>query len=611
MIDDRRRVQPAEAIRTLVFFGLFFVYVWLWVQTALIHSCGTITNFPVFQTGRAFFREAVPTPGGLVHYVSALLSQLFALSWAGAAVITLHAWALAACTGYFLRAAGLPGHHLLRFVPALLILAAYARYSYHLPLFMGALASIVFACLYVALTSRPVAGQAGWAVAAYLVLGAVLYVIGAAAFLPFAALCVAYELRSRRWGRIGLYAVTAALLPYLLGVLVFRISLPNAYTELLPVSWRVVGWPARERMVATVYAAYLFPILGALVGSVPVRAYLPAVTRREKPIQGRKNEDNASRRRYKLRWVLGSLVLFAAGGAVAVFTPNRSERAMLQVHRYACRRMWPEVLAAASHCPDDRYVMNAVDRALYHTGRLGRDMFLYPQRPDHLLVTGEDQVLWYWHAFDTLIDLGLLNLAEKNLTECVESFGAQPALLERLATVSRAKGRPEVARIWSAARQKAFSFIRHDEDSQAAPATVQPLTKNYVAQFYSQEVLLAALVESGAKNRMAFEYLMAWYMLTGQLGKLVQQVERLAEFGFTEIPPLWQEAILIYAYGTRKPVDLHGLTIHPEMQRRIEHFSSVVNRHGRNRDAAAAELARDYRGSYFLYYFNTILAARR
>jgi hypothetical protein len=193
----------------------------------------------------------------------------------------------------------------------------------------------------------------------------------------------------------------------------------------------------------------------------------------------------------------------------------------------------------------------------------------------------------------------------------VESFGAQPALLERLATVSRAKGRPEVARIWSAARQKAFSFIRHDEDSQAAPATVQPLTKNYVAQFYSQEVLLAALVESGAKNRMAFEYLMAWYMLTGQLGKLVQQVERLAEFGFTEIPPLWQEAILIYAYGTRKPVDLHGLTIHPEMQRRIEHFSSVVNRHGRNRDAAAAELARDYRGSYFLYYFNTILAARR
>ncbi|HSW02195.1 MAG TPA: hypothetical protein VLI39_18670, partial [Sedimentisphaerales bacterium] len=46
----------------------------------------------------------------------------------------------------------------------------------------------------------------------------------------------------------------------------------------------------------------------------------------------------------------------------------------------------------------------------------------------------------YWHAFDTLIDLGLMNQAEKNLTECLETFGEQPLILERLATVNLVKG---------------------------------------------------------------------------------------------------------------------------------------------------------------------------
>ena len=106
--------------------------------------------------------------------------------------------------------------------------------------------------------------------------------------------------------------------------------------------------------------------------------------------------------------------------------------------------------------------------------------------------------------------------------------------------------------------------------------------------------MLAALVSPvPCENRMAFEYLTAWYLLKGQLPRVVQQIERLDEFGYTEIPPLWQEAILIHSYGTGKAVDLRGRTISQEMHRRIQYFSSVVNKHGRNRDAAMAELARD------------------
>ena len=76
----------------------------------------------------------------------------------------------------------------------------------------------------------------------------------------------------------------------------------------------------------------------------------------------------------------------------------------------------------------------------YRATRQGRG--LYVQQPENLLITGDDHVLMYWHAFDTLMDLGLANLAEKNLTECLETFGEHPLILERLARVNLSRAGP-------------------------------------------------------------------------------------------------------------------------------------------------------------------------
>ncbi|HSW00123.1 MAG TPA: DUF6057 family protein, partial [Sedimentisphaerales bacterium] len=234
----------------------------------------------------------------------------------------------------------------------------------------------------------------------------------------------------------------------------------------------------------------------------------------------------------------------------------------------------------------------------------------------------------YWHAFDTLIDLGLMNQAEKNLTECLETFGEQPLILERLATVNLVKGRTEAARIYLGALRKTLfhhrwaseQVARLDADPDlSSDAEIQRLRVGYFgsgapAEFYDPETLLTALIgpetEQGSRNRMAFEYLMAWNLLRSNLGRIARQVRRLSEFGYTEIPPLWQEAILIYAYGAGKTDILKALAIHPEIERRFKNFSAIVNRHGVDKAAAILELARDYRGSFFFYYFCTKVANR-
>jgi hypothetical protein len=618
-----RVLRPAEAVRAAVFFGLLFAYLWLAVQPELIYACGTTTNFPIFHKGWAFFAQTVRLPGGLVQYVSAFSSQLFYYSWAGAAVIAVQAWATCACAGYLLRRAGLPGARVLGYVPPILTLVAYARYSYHLPLFMAALASLAFACLYVRLSNRS-RRDAG----VYVALSLVLYVVGAAAILPFAILCAAYELRAKQWRRIGLFLLVGLALPYVLGVLIFHVSLVNAYTELLPVTWRVRGFGVRERMVGTVYGVYLVPMLGMLIGTLWSLLRERQSEAAGKHSKGQKTHEGGLVRFVKspaIRWSFGTLVLLAAGGTVAMVGLDSERKALLAVHNHACRRRWPEVLDASRRCASDAHVISAVNRALYHSGRLGTDMFRYAQQPNGLLVTGDDHAVMYWHAFDTLIELGLANRAENNLTECLEVFGEQPWILERLATINEIKGRTEAARIfWGAMKGTLFHdelanerLARLDADPNASEVAAlrrvwtASQAKDVPAEFYAKEVMLTALVsQEGSSNRMAFEYLTAWYLLTGQLPKVVQQIEKLGQFGYTEIPPLWQEAILIYAYGTGKREILQGLAISPEMHQRIQHFSGVVNKHGRNRDAAMAELARDYAGSYFFYYFSTVLARR-
>ena len=101
---------------------------------------------------------------------------------------------------------------------------------------------------------------------------------------------------------------------------------------------------------------------------------------------------------------------------------------------------------------------------------------------------------------------------------------------------------------------------------------------------------------------MAFEYLMAWYMLTGQLEKFMQNLYRLDDFDYSEIPRHYEEAILMYMLKAKKTVDLRDYRISLESQQRFDGFGQLLSRYGGNKRAAMNKLAEYYSDSYFFYY---------
>lgn len=625
--------------RSLVFFASFFAYLWWVVDVRLIYyAAGMVSDFPAFFRGGAFFRPFLSYPGGLAEYLAAFLAQWFYLPWGGALVVTLQAWLLAACAGAVLDAAGASGFRWVRFAFPIGLLVVCSHYAYPHVAVTAMSIALMAACVYIAIARRlHERGRHAECILAFGALSIGLYYIAAGGYLLFAVLCAGYALLHGRWRLGGACLASAVGVPYVVGVLAFRVSVEMAFTVGMPSSSRVGFALPRDRLSAISAALVLvLPLTLGVAGLWRIAAHRrrhdapeaegkPKRTRRHGPAALTRAARVWYDRRGVLRWGLGSAVLLGATAAAALLSYDAVQKATFQVHSYACRRMWPEVLQVARGASRSFSTMNAVNRALYHTGRLGAEMFAWPQHADALLLTGQDQDMTFWTKFDTQMDLGLINAAQKNYTECLEVYGPHPLILERLALVNLVKGNGGAARIYLGALSKTLSHARWADDC-IARLEADPIlaTDERIVQWRSvcmeedsptifapAERQLQTLLRENGRNRMAFEYLMATYMLNRQLDKFVAHLDRLDALGYGAFPRHYEEAILVYAYATRRSVFLHGRRIDPRNRQRIEQFSQTLNRHNKDRQAALRELAAGYGDCYFFYNLYGLSGVKR
>ena len=536
-------------------------------------------------------------------------------------MVTVQAWFMSACVNYILKTLNLSVFRFLRFVPAVILLIIYTRYTYHFYTTMAFLTSLTFLCLYLWTTFTLASVYSR--LVFILIMSVILYYIVGSAYLLFALLIALYELFFRQQLLLGLLCLFLAVAtPYVLGVLLFGKSLINAFSDSLPISWKTITFESRTESIMAIYIIYLFLPMTMLFSLLYLKI---AGSRIQTRLRSWAQKVKISKSSPILKSLFESFVLLAIALAAVIFSSNREKRTVFAVHYYTCHRMWPQVLKAARQHPDNPFVMNAVNRALYYTGRLGYDMFCWPQHHDVLLPTGEDRILACWHKFDTQIDLGLMNMAERNLNECTQVFGEHPMILKRLALINMVKANYGSARIYLGALSKTlfaskwandYLALLQSDPNLSTDNRIQYLRsicpeKDYAVIGYSKEKVLRDLLEKNSKNRMAFEYLTAWYMLTKQLEKCVRSIEHLNDFDYPELPRLYEEVLLIYVYSTKKPVQLVGYQPSLKARQQIENFSRIFNSHNRNKQAAFGELAKDYGDSYFFYHIYGFSGVRK
>lgn len=115
--------------------------------------------------------------------------------------------------------------------------------------------------------------------------------------------------------------------------------------------------------------------------------------------------------------------------------------------------------------------------------------------------------------------------------------------------------------------------------------------------------ILLGLLEQNPRNQMAFEYLMAFYLLTGRADKVVENIERLNDLGYKGIPTLYEEAILIYFGFQGQLVNLNKFEIRPEtIQRYMKFIQLRKAMQTVNRQAVFNRLIQEFGSTYFFYF---------
>jgi len=615
------------------FFLAYYFYLWLAVKPNLIyHGGGMITNFPVFYKGWAFFNELVRQPGGPVEYASFFLSQILFLSWAGALVLTIHAFLTCVLTGYFLKKIQITWLSLISFIPAVLLLTTYNLYAYHFTTTLALLIALAFSCLYVTIDAKNKFLNA----LLFLFLFAVTYLIAAGASFYFVSICAAYEIFFRRRWLAGLLScILAAIIGYILGVWFFDVSPAQLYSKLLPFSSEIIAYPDRRRMIGAVYALYLLLpsvmtviVIWRLLLEKTLITFIKNIKAKPKsgtaeqssqqPITDKSPETVPAAASLHTRWLFYIELLLPfliLAGSVFIFR-NQKQKSLFEVTFYLKNNNWPKVIEIGRRYQNNDYMNHAYNRALFHQGLLLSDMFRYQQRPRCLLLSAVKGIFTIEQRAEILFDLGAVNDCESELAELMEMFGERPEILKKLAVLRMAKNDINTARVYLGTLSRTLFYCRWANDyikllqtdtNLSTDPQVQRLRslmpeKNRVLSNSMIEEMLLDLLGKNKTNKMAFEYLTAYYMFRLDLDSLVRNIGRLNDFDYSCIPRHYEEAILTYIYFTRKQPDLHGWPISRETIQRFSGFVKTVDLNRNNPQTAYVELAKKFGDTYQFYY---------
>jgi len=601
--------------RTAVFFGLYFLYVYLCVEpTLLYHGHIFKLKFPVFFVDVSFIKSFLVRPSGFVECLSAFLSQFYYYSWAGALVITLIGWLFYMAAGPFVKNYTGRCVHLLRFVPAVGLLLAYNQYIHCLEGSIKILLAVLFALVYIKMPLRR--AWMRWTV--FLLLSVLLYCGAGTGGLLFAWFCCLYEIRQRRfytslWCFVSALAAVYVLANYLLDSNLSKLWLIFPEEQSLE-DPKIVN--------ITIYSYLVFGLTAMVMTFLPrPQTGTAKVTKSRRGGKSRHSsstrlvvKDQGSKMPFVIRWP----VLLAITAAIIFFTFDRMEKKRLRIYYYGYNRKWPELLRQARGIPVEEYnifLVHYVNRALFHTGKLGCEMFSYPQSPDAFEAI--DQGRRHFVATEQFFEIGLVNDAAQLAHESLESFDSHPTTLKQLALINVAREQTNAARVFLNALSKDLMFGRWARDCLKRLETDPLLREDERMRHIStlrtvDEPLklanvpnwqLQRLLQHNPKNRMAYEFLMADHLLNKRFEMFLGQLHRMDDFDYPDIPRHYGEAILIYTMLSKKTADLGNRKIKPETIRRFRDFLRICTTYPNDPQTAKKELRRKgFSDTYFYYY---------
>ncbi|MCL6543586.1 MAG: DUF6057 family protein [Bryobacteraceae bacterium] len=634
--------------------ALFFLAVFIYLRNGIDPRLIYHWQGPAFYTYPGFAGEFLRYPGGVADYLYGLIAQCYAWRDWGALVLTAEIAAACALGALLVQRPHGKTRLLPALVPALLLLyhanLYYDAAPVRIALVIGLGCAVAFGRLMPS-ANRP----AAW-FGLFAVFLAASYYSGGTALVFFAPLaaCALWVRAAPNWPiAVRIFLCGAAL--------AVATGLPVAVEtyRLLEVRWPAASWFWSSDM-SPVVVFWGLSLWAAAVAGMSLRRVASGVSGGPAASDNAGSAEAASRRtsgraqrsqaaggaRLGAAWRqaarLGqyafTALLFGALAGVMGYSYQAAgrDRRLAALDYFTWSEDWEAAVRTAEALKPGEF--NSLSRyqvnlALHELGRMGDEMFRFPQNGGPLLELQVNSFLPYMlHLTSMCLRLGRVNEAEHYGSEALVFRKTDPRVYRLLALTYLVKGQTEAARKFLTvlsysppdrrwANQKLQALQQDPQlsgDEQVQQLRRRRLQADDMLTVWQRanrtgpdiERLLLNLLERDSSNRMAFEFLMGYYLLNRDLQGFRGLAPRIAEMagpgyvrpsGVRRTPRHYQEALALFIEMTGSSEKIAGVEIEPETVSRTARFKQVVARAGGKR--AAMLEAREGFGDTYLYYY--------
>ncbi len=306
-----------------------------------------------------------------------------------------------------------------------------------------------------------------------------------------------------------------------------------------------------------------------------------------------------------------ALILITASLVIGGIAFDVERHARFRLNYMARTGQWdkvlPEVRQLSSQSLND-YVMLDINRALYQTGRMSDDFLIVPQNPNALFPNWGDTHARLQFA-ETWFELGLISPAEEVAYQILAE-GKHPLVLLLLAKIHLVKNQTTAARVFLRALERepgCASWAKPYQnylDHVSSPPVEEEIKYLHDQMFKGEKImqsntnslsLLETILDENPKNRMAFEYWMAFNLLMLREKKLAVSFHLLTDLEVPGNHRLYQQAYVLMRKDAPKAT-IDSIEIEPCTRELFARFTDAYNNRGLSEPLDAVY---DFRNTYF------------
>ena len=543
-------------------------------------------QFQLFLFDADYWWKRIAVPGGLADYIAEYLTQFYYHVWAGACILAFLYVLLQRLVWKLAKEQGAADvYYPLSFLPIIVLWHFMGDENAMLSLVVALLLALSASCWYADLKGK-------WLRVAYIliVLPLLYWTAGAAHFIFMGWVIVREFLLNLKgknfWGGVGVFW----------GVGLWGIGCP-----LLASMW--VQFPIYRLMGGIGY--YRFPAvipwieigLAVLLVVLPfLLAALPAL--KKKPVF------------YGVLQVV-AVTLFGYYYVAAGCDMDKEEA--MEYDQLVRNKQWQEVIEKAEEkSPVSPFGVTCLNLALGKMGQMGDRMFeFYQNGTEGLLPEFQRDFTSPLPTSEAYYHLGMVNTAQRFTFEAMEAipnFNKSGRCFKRLAETNLINGQYEVAAKYLRLLRKTIFYKDWAEDAMTYLYNEDKInahkewgwlrqiryTEDFLFSSQETDIMLGLLYQHNHRNRMAFEYMLAYVLQQRDLERFMKYYPLGKHAGYDHIPRSYQEALIYVWTQTHKNFQGMPWSISPQVVRDVTEFARIYTSQQNARQMLEARFGSTY-----------------